>query len=430
MRFPKATFGLLIILLIATIPIPITKAYPIPQTQGFGNTNVPEIAFVNWTRFWQLFNKHSAWDLEYNEGLGWISVKEDLEVIRQYFVETSDGDIASDKNFATKCKITLNFTASHTANYRLTFAIDVAVKNHTYKEGKAKYILSYQNYTVFFDFSDLLKIKNLIFNHGVKTINGKNWFWFRARKDNVPKGIRLTLDPSFGYENAGQYYVSIANCIRGSWFSCLQKGIANNITVYLSPVSSGNVTCAIYQKTDNSLIGQTEERTIPEEANWYTFNFTQTIYISDMDYVLNTWSNKYVLIYGDSQTAKGRYQLKTYTGNFPNSWNPTTHDSLYSIYCNYTLVPEEEDEGEPWYVPPEEKPPLEEISETIEPVVLPLSKYGLYIIIGVIGILILGGAYTQLSTKKVYRKPKGRISRRTRGPKGRFKPFKPKRRKI
>ena len=134
---------------------------------------------MNWTLFWETFKQHSVWDLEYRNGTLWSSVKHDLQVTRQYL---------EDKH----CKITLNFTASHTADYRLTFGIDYRVKNYTAKLDKWQYQVVYENMTVTFDWFDVAVLPNLVITHGVKN----DYFWFRIRKDNVQQGRNVVIDPN------------------------------------------------------------------------------------------------------------------------------------------------------------------------------------------------------------------------------------------
>lgn len=136
----------------------------------------------NHTKFWSLFNAHSEWNLEYDNGSGWISIKSDLEIIKN--------------RSGALCKIALNFTASFNADYRLTFGIDLDVKSYVHKANSWNYTLTYQNYTAVFDFNDLKGISGLILSHGVKPIDSELWFWFRIRKNNVPLGKNVFLDPT------------------------------------------------------------------------------------------------------------------------------------------------------------------------------------------------------------------------------------------
>lgn len=342
----KAKLVLCLLVLLVVVPLnpfvdPVQAQKSKPKV--FGRTDVPEIASMNWTVFWQLFNRHSMWTLEYLDGETWLDAKQDLAVLRKYFITTNEGDIQTDSTWATKCKIALDFTASHSADYRLTFGVDLDVKNYTYKESIAKYVLTYKNYTVFFDFSDLKSISGLVFNHGIKIINGEQWFWFRIRRNNVPQGAHIILDPTFGYETEGTYWENLAHWIRGSWFTCPAKGTALSITVYLHVFIDGNVTCAIYWKSNATLLAQTEERELNESegTNWFTFNFTSTVNLTQADYVLVAWSDHLIAIWGSSEPVpyKGRCDYTTYTGSYPNPCDWSEYAYLHSIYCTYTAEP-------------------------------------------------------------------------------------------
>lgn len=55
---------LLVAMCAYALPVQLVSAELEPpqvsQTQVFGNTEVPEMASVNWTRFWQLFNARAG----------------------------------------------------------------------------------------------------------------------------------------------------------------------------------------------------------------------------------------------------------------------------------------------------------------------------------------------------------------------------------
>lgn len=99
------------------------------------------------------------------------------------------------------------------------------------------------------------------------------------------------------------------------------------------------------------------------------------------------------------------------------------------LYIKYEYVEEEEDQQiEDWSLP--EPEPYDEILEPIAKTVGPtLSEYGLWIIIAIILFLLITGAYTELSKKRIYRRPRGPTSRtfrsrkrkKPRGPKRRFR---------
>lgn len=315
---------------------------------NFGNNNVSSIALINWTYFWHLFNSYSDWNLEYNNGSGWISSKSSLQIIKNYTVLINESYVPVDKSLATTCKITLNFTSPYFADYRLTFGINLNVKNYTYKENNWKYIISYGNYTIFFDWSDIKDIPTLIISHGIKLIEGKSYFWFRIRKDNVQEGKNFVIDPVFGYQTIGSSSENIHNRITGSVFTCPSNGLAQSITVYLAynpDATTAKAKCALYKHSDLSLLtnGVTEEKTNWGSAEqWVTFTFsTSPTLEEDIDYILVVWGyisgGIFPLImcfYDTGDTNQGHYQNKNYN-TFPNPLVPTHENRKYSIYCTY-----------------------------------------------------------------------------------------------
>lgn len=134
--------------------------------------------YINWPAFWIQFRQHVDWRLEWFDGSSWITVNGALQIVREY----------PEPNH---CKITLVFTAPETGDYRLTFAVDELVKGHIKRESKFCWVLEYQKFWLTFDWSDLTEISDLQLSKGMN--NGM--FWFRIRRDNVPKGFHIELDP-------------------------------------------------------------------------------------------------------------------------------------------------------------------------------------------------------------------------------------------
>jgi hypothetical protein len=137
------------------------------------------ILAFDWVQFWGIFKNHAAWDLEWFDGSNWVSVKSDLSVVRS-FPEPNH------------CKFKLIFNASHSGSYRLTFAIDKVAREYVKKVDKFQYELTYDDVVISFDWSDCAGISGLQFTHGVKD----DYFWFRMRRDNVPLGAHVEIDPS------------------------------------------------------------------------------------------------------------------------------------------------------------------------------------------------------------------------------------------
>lgn len=139
----------------------------------------PETSSMDWPLFWATFKNYADWGLEWYDGAQWVETNEDLTVIRDY----------PEPNHV---KVTLVFDASHAGDYRLTFAIDKVVKKHVTKLAQYQYSLEYDNMSLTFDWSDAIGIPGIIFTHGVLN----DVFWFRMRRDNVPLGAHVEIDPS------------------------------------------------------------------------------------------------------------------------------------------------------------------------------------------------------------------------------------------
>ncbi|NVM21664.1 MAG: hypothetical protein HWN68_07785 [Desulfobacterales bacterium] len=169
------------LLTVLPLQIPEVKAQENPSPVG----SIVDTLYVDWSRFWQKFNRHALWDLEWydSSSLEWLSIKSDLQIIRDYPEENI-------------CKITLIFDASHSGNYRLTFGIDARVKKYVTKLAQYQYELNYDEFSVVFDWSDVISISGLIITHGIKNVDGKDYFWFRMRKDNIKQGAHVEIDPT------------------------------------------------------------------------------------------------------------------------------------------------------------------------------------------------------------------------------------------
>lgn len=320
---------LLIALSLTVVRIPEARAQD-PQGEPGGFGYIPPKA--NYTAFWSLFNKYSSWDLEANTGSGWFSVKQDLTIEKNY----TDPET---------CKITLIFEASYSGDYRLTFGIDLRVKNYTYRESLTRYSLEYQNYTAFFDFSDLLEVPQLQFSHGVTEVDGKDVFWFRARRDNVPVGAYLELDPTFGF-GGGVGWSSLwqyTDFLAGNYTSPDSEYniIAYRMGIYLYSSLAQNVKFSIYKHSDLSFIG--ESREIPVQDG----GVADTYYADFWPLLVLEPNTEYLLCVA----ADGSF--KTFIENTPgvdNAWvclvlyeadrpDPYVKDEVYelrtNIYCYY-----------------------------------------------------------------------------------------------
>ena len=184
----KRTFFVVLLLVSLLVPIP-SAAAKAPEPQLIAGNELVYNPEPDWSLFWSKFNQYSQWDLEYYDGVQWVSCKGDLEIVRDY----------PEPNHV---KLTLIFDASHKANYRLTFAIDRIVQNYTTRLSEYAYELNYGNYSLVWDWSDAVAIPGLVFTHGLLN----DMFWFRMRRDNVPLGAHVVIDPSLiaSYPTANQ----------------------------------------------------------------------------------------------------------------------------------------------------------------------------------------------------------------------------------
>jgi len=103
-------------------------------------------------------------------------------------------------------KSTWNFTTPVAGNYRLTVVVDADTFNVSQTD-TYEYTLSLEafnnTFSLIFNYEDLLQYSNLIFNQGRTDYNGRDVFFFRVRRDNVPANFFVSWDPSYEVTNAG-----------------------------------------------------------------------------------------------------------------------------------------------------------------------------------------------------------------------------------
>lgn len=410
----------------------------------------------DWSNFWSKFRMYVEWSFERDEGNGWVK-SQGLKIIRAYPQPNT-------------CKIRLIFNAPSKADYRLTVALKKKVLKYISKVEQFHYVLQYNEFKLVFDWSDLKEIPGLIFNHGILN----NTFYWRVRRDNVPEGAHVDLDPTFQvsvntddcyvFEHGSTHppwdYIQMATTALFCGYLTTQYwyyGIGlrfTNITIdqgikissaklrFKASVStSGTVNTKITgEDTDTSntfsdvsdFNGRSRTGNTTQWSNvepWSSGEWYESPDISNVIQEIidrQDWNsgNNLTLFWEDNGGSSDRRACYAYE-------NSATNAPQLIIVTGKPEDEQEETEIEPYYVPPEVKPPLEEIKEIVEPITTPISKHGLYIIIGVMAFLVIGGAISQTSRKKLVRTPRGpRKTKRPRGPTGRFKPIKTKRRRI
>ena len=237
--------------------------------------------------------------------------------------------------------------------------MDKRVQNYTYLENKTRYVISYQSYRVFFDWGDLLEIPGLQFSHGLTEVLGKPCFWFRLRRDNVPEGTYLDLDPWFGNADysATQNFNGGDDLVGCDFTTPASGGIqAYSLAVYsyidpdpgLSPpYQPVKMRMAIYDgEGDRDFIVGTGEAVLNGSAHWIYANLTSITELENShNYTLTVWfgSNlipEYYIFYQDGSTNQLGRDIQDYGGgqpkNYPFTFTPDDYwDREMCIACIY-----------------------------------------------------------------------------------------------
>jgi len=315
------------------------------NNDSFIYSNAPENSFgissvkeINWDSFWQLFKENSGWSLEAYESSNnrWMNIDQYLIVDK----------VRSEDN--TSEKVSLNFLAPYTTDYQLTYAINLPVKSYVNNSKNYEYVLTYsvnetEDYTVFYNWSDMIAIPEpLIFEHGMRTIDGDDHFYFRVitgyinnPDDDILIGTDVLLDPTFGNTGTGTSGQD-GDDIPGGYFQMGSiSGTADSITAYFSTAGgANNGRAAIYDITN--------ENTSVQDG-WVEFDFT-----TGPTLVANALY--YLVVFTDSFKSELQYTTtggdglyidagETYP-NFPDPYAATVVDSNYlvSIYSTYTEI--------------------------------------------------------------------------------------------
>ena len=146
----------------------------------------------NWDAFWNTFEKHALWSLE-----AWDPSTEQWI----YFNDSLTINIDAISENSRKLTLIFDAPAPITTDYHLTLDIDYLVKEYVHKADDYSYNLSFdadgEEFSVSYDFSDIASIPGVITTNSVKKVNGKDSFWFQARRNNVPSGHHIELDPTY-----------------------------------------------------------------------------------------------------------------------------------------------------------------------------------------------------------------------------------------
>lgn len=328
----------------------LPAAASINESRVISDSYPDTASLPSWATFWAKLNNHAAWRLEWFDGVEWVQVNEDLKIQRNY--------TAPDK-----CKLTLVFDASHAGDYRLTFAIDKAVKQYATKLSQYRYELDYGDISIVWDWSDAVEIPGLVFTHGVKD----NMFWFRMRRDNVPLGAHVEIDPyligSYGSGNRDDHLdVKAVHPSAGALDSAVGQSFQNRagdtritaaaFTMLKSGNPTGDIVAVLYAHsgtygTDSIPTGAPlatsdviDSSTLGGGYNLYNFTFT-----GDQQYTMTANTYYCIAVEGDSALLdNGNFVAvgtdssgPTHGGNafyYDNSaWhNVTAQDTIFYVY--------------------------------------------------------------------------------------------------
>lgn len=125
--------------------------------------------------------------------------------------------------------------------------------------------------------------------------------------------------------------------MRGSHFTCPEAGIADSISVYVYSYKP-KATCLLYKHSDNSKVGETEEKT-PSATRWQTWDFeVPKPTLENIEYwlIYATDEEGGMAYVGNSE--RGGYENITYP-TFPDPCSLTLEDKIFAIYCTYTPAP-------------------------------------------------------------------------------------------
>lgn len=153
--------------------------------------------------------------------------------------------------------------------------------------------------------------------------------------DQANQKLSIGTPNLFGYPTKGVYITDPKDTLYGTWFSCPSQTTIGSISVKIAQhqALTPNIKCAIYKKSDNSLVGYTEEWTLTSGwDDWKSLNMAWGGTLEAEDYYLVHWASDTALFYRDAETGKGGWESSGYN-SFPASWNPSTFDGKISIYC-------------------------------------------------------------------------------------------------
>jgi hypothetical protein len=120
-------------------------------------------------------------------------------------------------------------------------------------------------------------------------------------------------------------------------------GIAYKIGLYCTKYEAqgGYVKYALYDASDNSLVGVTEEGEITGDVGWKYLSFTSPpqIYSSKSYYICHWFSPTWMYYWSKTKVGGNACHVSdTYDGDYPStiSWDSESNNSEACIHCSYS----------------------------------------------------------------------------------------------
>jgi len=142
---------------------------------------------------------------------------------------------------------------------------------------------------------------------------------------------------NFGNESIEASTGQLSNSMLGLVSSATATGKIESITAYLAPTGTRLVKYALYEASDDSLLGITAEISV-SSTGWHKADFSTSVDV-------NSASSYYIMAISDgsfaitiaraSSATAGRYKAQAYGDGFPDPSATSNNNFVYSIYATY-----------------------------------------------------------------------------------------------
>ncbi len=184
-----------------------------------------------------------------------------------------------------------------------------------------------------------------------------NWVWGELSIDEQAGTLTTTIPQDFldaavypistgttdfGYTGHGSFASSSDYIFSNNAISPASNGDGVSISCYVKKSTAAKSRCALYDSSDSSLKGETEEKDVPVAEGWLVHNFSGTpTILSAKSYFICMIQNVITIYFYDSVGGEGRYKSLTWSNGFPGwpdplgAWTGTNWGNKLGIYCTY-----------------------------------------------------------------------------------------------